>query len=480
MYPANQSFLVLGLSRSGVAAAEFLLSEGAETYVFDDVRGGAVEKAVQSLTEKGAKTVNESLLPELINRCHALVLSPGIPVDHPLAVAFKRAGKAVIGETELAARYLKCCVLAVTGTNGKTTTVSMLAEMLAAGGVKAKVCGNIGVPMLSCRNLAERDVAVAEISSFQLETLSSLKPHIAAVLNISEDHLNRHYNMENYVYLKSRLLKNQQETEYAVLNYDDSVVRGFAEKTRAKVVWFSRKERVDGAYIENGSLFFRGEEIVKIEELALREAHNIENALAALACAKLMKINNEAVAKALKTFKGAPHRIETAGVVDGVTYIDDSKGTNVDSTVHAAQCMKNETVLLLGGKDKGYEYAPLFEALKQTKVVRCVIYGENAFKILESAAKTGYKNVTLTEKFDYAVKIARLLAARGQTVLLSPASASFDEFQSYEERGDRFVSVVRAWQEEERVRAEEERLFIGAAEDFADDARNEEKNEESE
>ena len=470
MYPANQSFLVLGLSRSGVAAAEFLLSEGAETYVFDDVRGGAVEKAVQSLTEKGAKTVNESLLPELINRCHALVLSPGIPVDHPLAVAFKRAGKAVIGETELAARYLKCCVLAVTGTNGKTTTVSMLAEMLAAGGVKATACGN----------LAERDVAVAEISSFQLETLSSLKPHIAAVLNISEDHLNRHYNMENYVYLKSRLLKNQQESEYAVLNYDDSVVRGFAEKTRAKVVWFSRKERVDGAYIENGSLFFRGEEIVKIEELALREAHNIENALAALACAKLMKINNEAVAKALKTFKGAPHRIETAGVVDGVTYIDDSKGTNVDSTVHAAQCMKNETVLLLGGKDKGYEYAPLFEALKRTKVVRCVIYGENAFKILESAAKAGYKNVTLTEKFDYAVKIARLLAARGQTVLLSPASASFDEFQSYEERGDRFVSVVRAWQEEERVRAEEERLLIGAADNFADDARNEEKNEESE
>ena len=167
-------------------------------------------------------------------------------------------------------------------------------------------------------------------------------------------------------------------------------------------------------------------------------------------------------------------------MVDGVTYIDDSKGTNVDSAVHAAQCMKNETVLLLGGKDKGYEYAPLFEALKQTKVVRCVIYGENAFKILESAAKAGYKNVTLTEKFDYALKIARLLAARGQTVLLSPASASFDEFQSYEERGDRFVSVVRAWQEEERVRAEEERLFIGAADNFADDARIEEKNEESE
>lgn len=469
MYPANQSFLVLGLSRSGVAAAEFLLEQGAETFVFDDVRGGAVEKAAKSLAEQGAKIANESEFQTLIERCNALVLSPGIPVDHRLAVAFKRAGKAVIGETELAARFLKCCVLAVTGTNGKTTTVSMLSEMLSASGFTAKACGNIGVPMLTCRDLSEKDVAVAEISSFQLETLSSIKPHIAAVLNITEDHLNRHYNMENYVYLKSRLLKNQQETEYAVLNYDDPIVRTFADKTRAQIIWFSRRERVNGAYIENGNLCYNGEEIVNINELSLQEPHNIENALAALACAKLMKTDNASIAKTLKNFKGAPHRIETAGEVDGVTYIDDSKGTNVDSTVHAARCMKNETVLLLGGKDKGYDYSPLFASLPQTKVVRCVLYGENAYKILEGAAKAGYKNITLTEKFDYALKIARLLAARGQTVLLSPASASFDEFQSYEERGDRFVSVVRAWQEEERARS---------AEIVADDLRDESAGEE--
>ena len=457
MYPANQSFLVLGLSRSGVAAAEYLLGEGAETFVFDDVRGGAVEKAAKSLAEKGAKIANENDLQNLIERCHALVLSPGIPVDHRLAVAFKRAGKAVIGETELAARVLKCCVLAVTGTNGKTTTVSMLADMLSEGGFTAKPCGNIGVPMLTCRDLSEKDIAVAEISSFQLETLSSVRPHVAAVLN--------------YVYLKSRLLKNQQETEYAVLNYDDPLVRTFAEKTRAKIVWFSRRERVNGAYIENGSLCYKGEEIVKIDELSLREPHNIENALAALACAKLMKTSNAAIQKTLKNFKGVPHRIETAGVVDGVTYIDDSKGTNVDSTVHAARSMNSETVLLLGGKDKGYDYAPLFSALAQTKVVRCVLYGENAYKILEGAAKAGYKNITLTEKFDYALKIARLLATRGQTVLLSPASASFDEFRSYEERGERFVSVVRLWQEEERART---------AEPVADDERNEIETEEEE
>lgn len=449
MYPAYQSFLVLGLSRSGVAAADFLLSRRAEVFVYDDVRGGAVQRAVNALVEKGAKSVKEADLPAMLEKCDALVLSPGIPIDHKLAVAFKRRKKAVIGETELAARYLKCCVVAVTGTNGKTTTVSMITDILTADKKTAKACGNIGTPMLLGRDLCENDIAVAEISSFQLETLSSLRPHIAAVLNITEDHLNRHYNMENYVYLKSRLLKNCAETEYAVLNYDDETVRTFAEKTKAHIVWFSRREKVNGAYIENGEICFKGERVVPLSRLSLPEEHNVENALAAVACAKIMRASNEAIRYALQNFKGAPHRIEPAGTVDGVTYIDDSKGTNVDSTIRAAQCMKQDTVLLLGGKDKGYDYSPLFTALKQTRVIRCVLYGENAYKLLESAMRTGYGNITLTEKFDYAVKIARLIALPGQTVLLSPASASFDEFSSYEERGDTFVSVVRAWQNEE-------------------------------
>ena len=449
MYPEYQSFLVLGLSRSGVAAADFLLSKRAEVFVYDDVRGGAVQRAVNALVEKGAKSVKEADLPVMLEKCDALVLSPGIPIDHKLAVAFKRRKKAIIGETELAARYLKCCVIAVTGTNGKTTTVSMIADILTADKKTAKACGNIGTPMLLRRDLGEDDIAVAEISSFQLETLSSLRPHIAAVLNITEDHLNRHYTMENYAYLKSRLLKNCSETEYAVLNYDDETVRSFAEKTKARIVWFSRREKVNGAYIENDWICFKGERVAPLSSLSLQEEHNIENALAAVACAKIMRADNEAIRCALRNFKGAPHRIEPVGAVDGVTYIDDSKGTNVDSTIRAAQCMKNDTVLLLGGKDKGYDYAPLFSALKKTRVVRCVLYGENAFKLVESAMRAGYGNITLTEKFDYAVKIARLIAQPGQTVLLSPASASFDEFSSYEERGDTFVSVVRAWQNEE-------------------------------
>lgn len=452
MYPACQSFLVFGLSRSGAAAAEFLLAKKAEVFICDDVRGGAVERTIGELTKKGAKNVKEEDLPSLIDRCDALVLSPGIPVDHRLAVAFKRHKKAVIGETELAARYLKSPIVAVTGTNGKTTTVSMIAEMLTADGKNAKACGNIGTPMLACMNLGGDDVAVAEISSFQLETLSSLRPHVAAVLNIAEDHLNRHYNMENYVFLKSRILKNSAETECAVLNYDDPIVRTFAEKTKAKIVWFSRKEKVTGAYEANGALYYGEEKITEISELAHTEPHNIENALAAIACAKLLGTKSEAISSVLKTFKGAPHRIEYAGEADGVTYIDDSKSTNTDSAIKAAECMKNDTILLLGGKDKGYNYDALFAALKKTRVIRCVLYGENAFKILESAARSGYKNITLTEKFVYAVKIARLLAVSGQTVLLSPASASFDEFSSYEERGDAFVSIVRSWQREENER----------------------------
>ena len=225
MYLARQTFLVLGLSRSGRAAAEFLLSQKAITYIYDDLSTERVEQTIKELEEKGARRVKKEDLSRMTELCDGLVLSPGIPIDHPVAVAFKRNRRAVIGETELAARYMRCPIVAVTGTNGKTTTVSMLAEVLQKGGFNAKACGNIGMPMIDFCGLSEREVAVAEISSFQLETLQSLRPHIVVVLNITEDHLNRHYNMENYVFLKAKLFKNCTEAEYVVLNYDDPTVR---------------------------------------------------------------------------------------------------------------------------------------------------------------------------------------------------------------------------------------------------------------
>ena len=335
MYLKRQAFLVLGLSKSGQAAAEFLLENHAVTYLYDDAVSERLEQTTAWLEQKGAKRVGKDDLPKVMETCDALVLSPGIPIDHPLAVAFKRNHRAVIGETELAARYMRCPVIAVTGTNGKTTTVSLIADVLQKGGYNAKACGNVGTPMLDYCDLEEDAVVVAEISSFQLETLNSLCPHVAIVLNITEDHLNRHYNMENYVFLKAKLLKRCSQAEYAVLNHDDKTVRSFAEKTKAKVLFFSVRERVDGAYYENGNLYFRDEKILSASDLFVGGLHNIQNALAAIAAAKLIGVRTEHIVAALTSFKGVRHRIERIATVGGVTYIDDSKGTNVDATVKA-------------------------------------------------------------------------------------------------------------------------------------------------
>jgi len=444
MYLKKQTYLVLGLSSSGRAAAEFLLRKGATVYIYDDTTGERVEKVSQELSSIGAKRVMQEELNKVSELCDGLVLSPGVPIDHPLAVSFKRNGKGVLGEAELAARYMRNCVVAVTGTNGKTTTVSMLAGILNEGGVPAHACGNIGTPMVNFCEMEEEGIAVAEISSFQMETLNSLRPHIAVILNVTEDHLNRHYTMENYIFLKAKLLKNLTETEYAVLNYDDPITRSFAEKTKAQVIYFSMNEPIRGAYFADGSLYFDKEKILSASDLALDGAHNIQNALAAIAVAKILGISTQTIVAALTSFKGIKHRLEFVAEVNGVKYVDDSKGTNVDATIKAVASMKEDTVLLLGGKNKGYDYAKLFSRLLSSKVIHAVLYGENRYALFKSARETGFHKISFCDTFFYAVKIASARAERGQTVLLSPASASFDEFANYEERGDKFVEIVRS------------------------------------
>lgn len=444
MYPRKQTFFVLGLSKSGKAATEFLLSHGAITYVYDDSVSERVEQVAQALEKKGAKRVSKADLPKMSELCDVLVLSPGIPIDHPIAVNFKRCRRAVVGETELAARYMRCPIIAVTGTNGKTTTVSMLAETLQKGGYTAHACGNIGTPMVEFCSMMEEEIAVAEISSFQMETLNSLHPHIAVVLNVTEDHLNRHYNMENYIFLKAKLLKNLTEAEYAILNFDDPIVRSFSEKTKANILYFSVKERVRGAFYENGNMYFGKERIMSVSQLPTGGLHNVQNALAVIVAAKIMGIKTEEIVAALSSFKGIKHRIETVDEVNGVRFIDDSKGTNVDATLKAVETMNADTVLLLGGKDKGYDYAKLFSALPKSKVVHAVLYGENRYALLKSARMCRYDKITVCDTFAFAVKIAAMKAEKGQTVLLSPASASFDEFSNYEERGDKFVEIVHS------------------------------------
>ncbi len=457
----RQNFLVAGLSRSGIAAAEFLSARGAGVFLYDDVDDETVRAAQAKLEALGCRSVKKSELDEKIEACDVLVLSPGIPVDHPLPIAFKRAGKRIVGEAELGVSALRCPVVAVTGTNGKTTTVSMLEAVFKAAGKNAVACGNVGKPITSCvEELGEDGVAVAEISSFQLETLYSLKPHVAVVLNITEDHLNRHYTLENYIYLKSRILKNSAESEYAVLNYDDPIVRGFAEKTRAKVVWFSAKERVAGGYLSDGWLCYREERVCREDDLAVGGVHNRMNALAAICAAKLFGVSNEEIASALKNFRGVKHRLQAVGTLNGVNFIDDSKATNVDSAVQAISSVKGECVILLGGKDKGYAYEPLFDEIKNSGVVHAVIYGENAFRILSAALKRGFTAVSLCRPFDMAVRVAYLTAKSGQSVLLSPASASFDAFKSYEERGDRFVELIEVLRKEYAAQQERAEGFL--------------------
>ena len=443
MYFLNQKFLVAGMSKSGEAGARFLLARGAEVYLYDDVESDAIRSVVQDLVEEGAHPVTAAALEETIKKCDVLVLSPGIPIDTHIPVSFRKQGKSIIGEEELGALYLRATAVAVTGTNGKTTTVSMLDCVLKKAGKNSVACGNIGNPLVKeVENLTFNDYAVIEISSFQLETLSSLRPHIAVITNVTEDHLNRHYNMENYIFLKGKIMRNVRESEYVVLNYDDETVRGFAQNTKAKVVYFSIKNKVDGAYFENGSVYFNGEKYFDIQDMTVGGAHNVYNALATVAAAHILGIDRRVTAEAICEFKGVRHRIERIREVNGVTYVNDSKGTNVDATVRAAQSMSQPTVILLGGKDKGYDYTPLFESLKNTRVVHAIIYGENRMKMLSAAVKSGFVSFSLCPEFYTALQLSLYVAKPGQCVLLSPASSSFDSFSNYEERGDAFKKFV--------------------------------------
>ncbi len=449
MYFKNQKFLVAGMSKSGIAGTEFLLSRGAAVCMYDDVTGGAVRSAMDKLAERGAVPVRAEQLSSAVEECDILVLSPGIPIDHELPVAFRKAGKRIVGESELGCLYLRAALVAVTGTNGKTTTVTMIDEILRAAGLNSIACGNIGLPLSACVDtLGYDDVAVMEVSSFQLETLTSVRPHVAVVTNITEDHLNRHYSMENYIFLKSKILRNMRESEYAVLNFDDENVRAMAHEARCRVRWFSLRERAEGAYLFDGGLYFENEKIMNVSDLSLKGEHNAKNALAAICAAKLMGVESSVIAKTLSSMRGVRHRMETVAQIGGVTYINDSKGTNVDATLNAVACMQSDTVLLLGGKDKGYDYDKLFQKLKDSRVVQAVLYGENRFKLLNAAARCNESRITLCADFSLAVKIAAMTARPGQCVLLSPASSSFDEFAGYEERGERFEEIVRSLKEE--------------------------------
>lgn len=449
MYFKGQKFLVAGISRSGESSARFLLARGAAVYLYDDVIADNVRKIIDELVGLGAVEVTAQNFEDCVQLCDILILSPGIPIDNALPVSFRRMGKLIIGEEELAAQYLRATAIAVTGTNGKTTTVSMINKMLTDCGKNSVACGNIGEPTLNVvEKLGFDDFAVIEISSFQLETLSGLRPHIAVITNITEDHLDRHYNMENYIFLKSKLVRNLRQSEYAVLNYDDERVRSFSSLTKARVVYFSAKHKTEGVYIDDGTVCYAGQKFFSVDDMSLGGEHNLYNALACVAVAAILGLDRDEITKSVCSFKGVKHRIEKVGSCNGVIYINDSKGTNVDATLKAVDSMPAHTVLLLGGKDKGYDYEPLFEGLKQSRVIHVVIYGENRYKLLSAALQCGFFSFSLCQRMNEAVMLAKCYARSGQCVLLSPASSSFDEFKNYEERGEQFERIVKGFSDE--------------------------------
>lgn len=449
MFISKNSFLVVGLMNSGVSCAKQILKYGGKCYVYDDNQNAQVEENKQSLLLLGA--IDASLnLQNAISNSQIIVLSPGVPIDNKIPVLCRKMKKRIIGELELGFLLCKSPIVAVTGTNGKTTTCSMIHNVLKNVGEDSHLVGNVGNPLCNeLELLNQNSIAVTEVSSYQLETINAFCPHIGVVLNVSPDHLERHYNMENYIYLKRRLLQNMRESEWAVLNYDDKVVKDFAKNLRCQVVYFSTKEMVDGCYLNGDAIYYKGEFVMKRSALPFTGEHNLENALATVCVCKLLELDNQSVVANLTAFEGVAHRIEHFATYEGVKFYNDSKSTNPNSTIKAVRQMTEPTVLILGGRDKNVSYDEMFSEIKQSLIETMVIYGENKMIIYNEALKFGFNNLILTSSFESAVKIADLHAKRGGAVLLSPASASFDAFENFEERGNEFKRIVNEIYSEE-------------------------------
>ncbi len=444
----RETFLVVGLSKSGISASKLLLSRGAKVFLYDQSDASRVNSAVSELAPLGAVRIKQEDLEETISKSLAVILSPGIPIDHPVALRANELKTRVMGELELGSLFLKAPMVAVTGTNGKTTTVSMIESILKNAGVSALTLGNVGVPLSSAADtLSQNGIAVVEVSSFQLETVHSFTPHVGVLLNLTEDHLNRHYSMKIYAHLKQRLFQNMRESEFAVLSDSCPLSHEIAKTTKAQIIWFSAEKEVEGVYVQGNDVFYAGSRLFPVQDLALKQKHNVENALAAVAVCKLLGVETEIIRRSLAKFRGAKHRLEVVCTKNGVAFVNDSKATNPDATLSAVKCMKKPTVLLLGGQEKGYSYRALIKNLKNSAVRYCIFYGENRETLMREAIQENFTTYSIVESLRQAVRVGQTVAKAGETVLLSPASASFDEFNGYEQRGNAFVRYVTGGKE---------------------------------
>ena len=447
----GMKFLVIGSGLSGIASVRLLEHMGAEVVLYDGNDKMSVEKLRVLLPkESKARCMTGELPEQILEETETVVLSPGVPVDIPLVNTLREKGAGITGEIELGFGQEKGRVAAITGTNGKTTTTTLVGEIIKAwlGEDKTFVVGNIGNPYTSeCLKTAPDSVTVGEISSFQLETVHTFHPAVSAILNITPDHLNRHHTMEAYVAAKENIALNQNREDICVLNYENSYTRDFGARCPARVVWFSSLRKLEEGYYLKESKIVRaagGEEreLLDIhEDMNLVGMCNVENVMAAIAIAAGLGVPMETVLETVRNFRAVEHRIEFVASRGGVDYYNDSKGTNPDAAIQGIRAMNRPTVLIGGGYDKQSEYDQWIESF-QGKVKWLVLIGETRDKIAECARKHGFDRIRFADSFEECLKLCTELASEGDAVLLSPACASWGMFPNYEVRGQKFKEYV--------------------------------------
>lgn len=449
----DKKVLVVGMGKSGIAATQALLKLEAVVSVNDSKSEDHIDSHfVQYLKNKNVACYLGKD-PQDMEQFDMLVLSPGVPLELPFIKEAKEKGVEIVGELEIAYRVGSGKYVAITGTNGKTTTTTLVGKIFKDAGRWTYVVGNIGVAVISKSLEAKaEDWLITETSSFQLETIKSFRPVISALLNITPDHLDRHKSLENYAEAKALIFKNQEAQDFFIVNYDDAQCMRLAKKCKATVVPFSRKEELTfGCYAKEGRIFIKNQrgnkiEVCGIEELQIPGTHNLENALAAVAICYFSGIEETIIAKSLREFQGVEHRLEFVGEIDGIRFVNDSKGTNPDASIKAIEAMNGGVVLIAGGYDKASDFREFVKAFSG-KVKHMVLLGETAGKIKAAAESIGFTTMTLAKDMDECVKVAYKLAEPGDTVLLSPACASWDMYTCFEQRGEHFKNCVRMLEE---------------------------------
>ena len=445
----EKKVLVVGLGKSGRAAIEVLHKVGANVYLQDSKKPEDISEADKKFLAENKVSCYLGGVPEDMGSFDLVVVSPGVPPTLPFIKAAEEKGIEIIGELELAYRVGKGKYLAITGTNGKTTTTTLVGEIVKNAYDDTKVVGNIGNPIATEAIVAnDNTYLVAELSSFQLETIDQFRPNVGAILNLTPDHMDRHLTMENYGAAKGRITENQTSDDFIVVNFDDKETMKLIKGTAATVVPFSRTEPLKfGAFVQDDQIVIVNQEEKKIpicgvDELLIPGSHNLENALAAAAICYFGGIEPEIIAKTLREFKGVEHRLEPAGEVDGVKFVNDSKGTNTDAAIKAIQAIDTPIILIAGGYDKNADFSDFIDEF-EGKVKFAVLLGTTAGKIKATAEKKGFKDTLIVKDMQACVEEAFRIAEPGDTVLLSPACASWDMYSSFEERGRDFKDCVK-------------------------------------